>query len=186
MKILRKDPSWLSPPTTPAPGTSTPRTRRSVSWSARDDHKTTAVHRYTGSFTIDPENRNNSANVVIQAASVDTGDENRDNHVRTGDFFEVEKYPEITFVATDAKVTGDNEGVLTGDLTIKGVTKSIDLDVEFEGTNVDAYDLERIGLTATGSINRKEFGVDWQAPLNSGVMVSDKVVLEIEVSAVKA
>ena len=141
---------------------------------------------YTGSFTIDPENVNNAANVVIQATSIDTGNADRDGHVRTGDFFEVEKYPEITFVATDAKVTGDNEGVLTGDLTIKGVTKSIDLDVEFEGTNVDAYDLERIGLTASGSINRKDFGVDWQAPLNSVVMVSDKVVLEIEISAVQA
>lgn len=141
---------------------------------------------YAGSFTIDPENVNNAANVVIQATSIDTGNADRDGHVRTGDFFEVEKYPEITFVATDAKVTGDDEGVLTGDLTIKGVTKSIDLDVEFEGTNVDAYDLERIGLTASGSINRKDFGVDWQAPLNSGVMVSDKVVLEIEISAVKA
>ena len=141
---------------------------------------------YAGSFTIDPENVNNAANVVIQATSIDTGNADRDGHVRTGDFFEVETSPEITFVATDAKVTGDNEGVLTGDLTIKGVTKSIDLDVEFEGTNVDAYDLERIGLTASGSINRKDFGVDWQAPLNSGVMVSDKVVLEIEISAVKA
>ncbi|MFO6504008.1 YceI family protein [Corynebacterium freneyi] len=142
---------------------------------------------YTGSFTIDPDNgEGNAANVVIKAASIDTGNEDRDNHVRAGDFFEVETYPEITFVATGSKVTSANEGVLTGDLTIKGVTKSIDLDVEFEGTNVDVYDQERIGLTASGSINRKDFGVDWQAPLNSGVMVSDKVVLEIEVSAVKA
>ncbi|MFC3848619.1 YceI family protein [Corynebacterium hansenii] len=142
---------------------------------------------YTGSFTIDPDNgANNAANVTIKAASIDTGNEDRDNHVRAGDFFEVETYPEITFVATGAKVTSENEGVLTGDLTIKGVTKSIDLDVEFEGTNVDAFDVERIGLTASGSINRKDFGVDWQAPLNSGVMVSDKVVLEIEVSGTKA
>ncbi|WP_295624905.1 YceI family protein [uncultured Corynebacterium sp.] len=141
---------------------------------------------YTGSFTIDPENQNNSANVEIKAASVTTGNEDRDGHVRSAEFFDVENHPEMTFVATDAKVTGEDTGVLTGDLTIKGVTKSIDLDVEFEGTNVDAYDLERIGLTAKGSINRKDFGVDWQAPLNSGVMVSDKVVLEIEISAVKA
>ena len=142
---------------------------------------------YEASFTIDAENpANSTGKAVIKANSIDTGNEDRDNHVRTGDFFEVEQHPEITFVATGAKVTSDNEGVLTGDLTIKGVTKSIDLDVEFEGTNVDAYDLERIGLTASGSINRKDFGVDWQAPLNSGVMVSDKVVLEIEVSAIKA
>lgn len=141
---------------------------------------------YTGSFTIDPDGAANSADVVIQASSIDTGNADRDAHVRSGDFFEIEKFPEITFTATDAKVTGEDTGVLTGDLTIKGVTKSIDLDVEFEGTNVDAYDLERIGLTASGSINRKDFGVDWQAPLNSGVMVSEKVVLEIEVSAVKA
>ena len=83
-------------------------------------------------------------------------------------------------------VDPDNGDANAANVAIKGVTKSIDLDVEFEGTNVDAYDQERIGLTASGSINRKDFGVDWQAPLNSGVMVSDKVVLEIEVSAVKA
>lgn len=141
---------------------------------------------YTGSFTIDPDGGEHAADVVIKAASIDTGNSDRDDHVRNSDFFEVDTFPEITFTATGAKVTGDDAGVLTGDLTIKGVTKSIDLDVEFEGTNVDAYDVERIGITATGAINRKEFGVDWQAPLNSGVMVSDKVVLEIEVSATKA
>ncbi|HHU44202.1 MAG TPA: YceI family protein [Actinomycetales bacterium] len=142
---------------------------------------------YEASFTIDAENpANSTGKAVIKANSIDTGNEDRDNHVRTGDFFEVEQFPEITFEATSAKATGENTGVLTGDLTIKGVTKSIDLDVEIEGTAVDAYDLTRIGFTATGSINRKDFGVDWQAPLNSGVMVSDKVVLEIEISAVKA
>lgn len=142
---------------------------------------------YEASFTIDADNPENSTGkAVIKAASINTGNEDRDNHVRTGDFFEVEQYPEITFVATSAKATGENTGVLTGDLTIKGVTKSVDLDVEIEGTAVDAYDMQRIGFTATGSINRKDFGVDWQAPLNSGVMVSDKVVLEIEISAVKA
>lgn len=142
---------------------------------------------YEASFTVDPENpANSSATATIKAASIDTGNADRDNHVRAGDFFEVENFPEITFTATGARTTGENTGVLTGDLTIKGVTKSIDLDVEFEGAAVDAYDLERIGLTATGSINRKDFGVDWQAPINSGVMVSDKVVLEIEISAVKA
>lgn len=83
-------------------------------------------------------------------------------------------------------VDPDNGDANAANVAIKGVTKSVDLDVEFEGTNVDAFDQERIGLTASGSINRKNFGVDWQAPLNSGVMVSDKVVLEIEVSAVKA
>ena len=82
-------------------------------------------------------------------------------------------------------VDPDNGDANAANVAIKGVTKSIDLDVEFEGTNVDAFDQERIGLTASGSINRKDFGVDWQAPLNSGVMVSDKVVLEIEISAVK-
>ena len=141
---------------------------------------------YAGSFTIDPENVNNAANVVIQATSIDTGNADRDGHVRNEDFFNVEQYPDMTFKSTNVEFEGENAAKITGDLTIKGVTKSIDLDVEFEGTNVDAYDLERIGLTASGSINRKDFGVDWQAPLNSGVMVSDKVVLEIEISAVKA
>ena len=124
--------------------------------------------------------------VVVKTASVDTGNADRDGHVRADDFFNSEEFPDMIFKATDFNIDENGNGTLTGDLTIKGVTKSIDLDVEFEGTNVDAYDLERIGLTASGSINRKDFGVDWQAPLNSGVMVSDKVVLEIEISAVKA
>lgn len=136
---------------------------------------------YAGSFTIDPENVNNAANVVIQATSIDTGNADRDGHVRTGDFFEVEKYPEITFVATDAKVTGDNEGVLTGDLTIKGNTRPVELALEFNGSTTDPYGLKRAGFHAETEISRKEFGVDIHMPMESGgVVVGDKIKIEID------
>ena len=113
---------------------------------------------YTGSFTIDPENVNNAANVVIQATSIDTGNADRDGHVRTGDFFEVEVRRSPRRHRRQGH--GRQRGV-TGDLTIKCATKSIDL-AEFEGTNVDAYD-----LSASAQRHRlhqpQEFGADWQA-----------------------
>lgn len=143
---------------------------------------------YQASFTIDAENpAASTAEATIQAASVDTRNADRDAHVKGDDFFGVESHPEITFRATDAELTSDDEGTVTGDLTIRGVTKPVTLDVEFGGTAVDAFGAERIGLSATGVINRKDFGVDWQAPMNSsGLMVSEKVTLELEISAVKA
>ena len=143
---------------------------------------------YEASFTIDGDNpAASTASAIIKAASANTGNADRDAHIQGDDFFAVEKFPEITFTATAFKQTGETTGKMTGDLTIRDHTKSVTLDVETFGVAVDAFGTTRMGLEMSGEINRKDFGVDWQAPLNAGgMMVSEKVKLEIEVSATKA
>lgn len=126
-----------------------------------------------------------SAKATVKTASIDTGNADRDGHVRGEDFFDVEKFPEITFSTTEVSVTG-GEGTITGDLTIKGTTKPVTLDVELFGVEEDPFGNTRLGFEATGKINRTDFGVDFQAPLNSGgVLVSKKIGIEIEGSAIK-
>lgn len=121
--------------------------------------------------------------VVIKAASVNSGNADRDGHTRGEDFFDVEKYPEIVFQSTDVDI---NNGKLTGDLTIKDVTKPVTLDVEVFGTEEDPFGNVRTGFEASTKINRKDFGVDFQAPLNSGgVLVSEQISIEVEGSAIK-
>lgn len=143
---------------------------------------------FEASFTVDAENPAASiAKAVIKTASIDTKNADRDQHVKGDDFFAVEQYPEMTFEATEFTQTGEMTGELTGNLTLRGTTKPVTLEVEAFGVAVDAYGATRLGLEANGEINRKDFGVDWQAPLNAGgLMVSEKVKLEIEVSATKA
>ena len=123
--------------------------------------------------------------VVIQAASIDTRNADRDGHLRSNDFFDMERYPEITFVSTSVRRTGDNEYDVTGDLTIKDVTKPITVPFELSGPAVDPFGNTRIGLEGSVVVNRKDWGVTWNAALETGgVLVSDKVTLEFEVSAV--
>lgn len=142
---------------------------------------------FEGSFTIDSENpENSSASVVIKAASTDSGNADRDAHTLGEDFFDVEKFPEITFKATSFTIANDHEGTVTGDLTIKGITKSVTLDVEVDGVEEDPFGNTRIGFEAKTKINRKDFGVDFQAPLKSGgMLVSEDVRIEVEASAIK-
>ncbi|WP_018023647.1 YceI family protein [Corynebacterium ulceribovis] len=143
---------------------------------------------YEASFTINAEDpAASAAKAVIKAASANTNNADRDGHIQGDDFFAVEKFPEITFVATKFEQTGETTGKMTGDLTIRDHTNPVTLDVETFGVAVDAFGTTRLGLEANGEINRKDFGIDWQAPLNAGgLMVSEKVKLEIEVSATKA
>lgn len=135
-----------------------------------------------GTLQFDPANlAAASFEGKIEVTSVDTRDENRDNHLRTGDFFDAENHPYITF--SNAKVTevDGNEFKLAGDLSIRGVTKQVTLAAEFLGTNVDPWGNTKAGFTATGKISRKEFGVNWNAVLEAGgVMVSDEVKLTLE------
>lgn len=128
---------------------------------------------------------NSSLRAVVQTASFDSGDANRDGHVRGEDFFDVEKYPEMTFKAT--KVEGDGDDyTLTGDLTIRGVTKPVELEVEFSGVVVDPFGATRAGFTAETEISRKEFGLTWNAALEAGgVLVSDKVKISLDAALVK-
>jgi len=117
---------------------------------------------------------------TIKAKSIDTGIEKRDNHLRSADFFYVTKYPDITFKMTSYKVDG-NEGVLTGDLTIRGITKAVKLNVEFNGMVKDPWGHTRAGFSIRGKIDRKDFDLKWNKALEAGgVLVGDTVKLHIE------
>jgi polyisoprenoid-binding protein YceI len=142
---------------------------------------------FQGSIHIDADNpSNSSATVTIEAKSIDTGNDQRDAHLRGNDFLDLDTYPEIAFVSTRATRTGDATFDLTGDLTIRGVTKPVTLGVEFTGTAVDPFGNQRIGFEGSTVINRKDWGINWNAALEAGgVLVSEKVTLEIEVSAIK-
>lgn len=121
-----------------------------------------------------------SINAVVQLASVDTGSADRDAHIRSGDFFDVENNPTMTFISTEV---GDD--TLKGDLTIKGVTKPLELDVDFLGEGGDPWGGTRVGVEATGEISRKEFGIDFNIPLEGDkVMIGDKITLTINAEAV--
>ncbi len=141
-----------------------------------------------GKATIDGANPSNSTlEVTIQAASIDTRDANRDGHLRSADFFDVEKYPTITFKGTEFNIVDDETVEVTGDLTIKDVTKSVTVPFEFGGAAVDPFGNSRIGFEGQVTVNRKEWGLTWNAALETGgVLVGEKVVLDLEVSAVKA
>lgn len=121
--------------------------------------------------------------VVIKADSINTGNADRDGHTKGDDFFAVEQYPEITFESTNLDIDG---GKLEGNLTIRETTKPVTLDVEVFGQEEDPFGNTRVGFEANTKINRKDFGVDFQAPLNSGgVLVSEQITIEVEGSAIK-
>lgn len=123
----------------------------------------------------------------IDVASVDTGNADRDQHLRTHDFFDVPHHPKLTFRSTGIEAKGDGEYVVRGDITIRGVTKPIALDVEFHGTSKNPYGKTVAGFSARGSLNRSEFGVVFNAALETGgVIVSEKVKLELDIEAVAA
>jgi len=121
-------------------------------------------------------------NATIKTASFDSGDVNRDGHVRGEDFFDVEKFPEISFVSNSIVPKGDAYE-LQGDLTIKGVTRPVALETELHGVAVDPFGNTRAGLTAETTISRKDFGLTWNAVLEAGgVLVSDKVAINLELA----
>ena len=141
---------------------------------------------YSGTATIDGANPSaSSLEVTVQAASIDTRSADRDAHVRSADFFDVEQYPTITFRSTDFAVHGDTVDV-TGDLTIKDVTRSVTIPFEFNGAATDPFGHERIGFEGKVDVSRADFGLTWNAALETGgFLVSDKVTLEVEISAIQ-
>ncbi|NDL58969.1 YceI family protein [Phytoactinopolyspora mesophila] len=142
---------------------------------------------FTGIINVDGANpENSSAQVAIETGSIDTRNEQRDGHLRANDFLDIEKYPEITFASTSVKLVDDSTVEVTGDLTIKDVTKSITIPFEYGGAATDPFGNFRIGFEGAHTIDRKDYNVTWNAALEAGgVLVSDKVTLEFEVSAVK-
>ena len=131
---------------------------------------------------VDPQS--SSVEVTLKAASLDTRTDQRDQHLRSADFLDVEKYPEIKFRST--RIQGDkNSFKMTGDLTIRDVTKSITLDASFEGRARDPWGGERIGFSASGKIDRREFGLTWNQALEAGgVVVGNDIKINIEIEAV--
>ena len=118
--------------------------------------------------------------------SINTGNEQRDTHLRSADFFDVEKHSELTFRSTSFEKAGD-DFKLKGDLTIKGITKPVALDVEFGGINKDPWGNTKAGFTITGKLNRKDFGLNWNAALETGgVLVSDDVKIAAEIQLIKS
>ena len=142
----------------------------------------------TGSGYFDAENPANSRlQLTIQATSIDTRNADRDNHLRGNDFLDMENHPEITFVSTGVAPSGDDRFRVTGDLTIKGVTNPVTFDLDYTGTAVDPFQNQRVGFEGQATINRKDWGVTWNAALETGgVLVGEKVTLEFEVSAIKS
>jgi len=140
----------------------------------------------TATITVGEDPLQSSVTASITTKSVFTGQPDRDNHLRTGDFFEVEKYPTIEFRSTGIKYHDGNEFLLDGELTIKGITKPVELLVEFEGAGRSPYGQDVFGFSATTEIDREDWGLTYNMALESGgVMIGKKVKIEIECEAIR-
>ncbi|MBC3186182.1 polyisoprenoid-binding protein [Corynebacterium sp. zg-331] len=143
---------------------------------------------FESTLTIDAaEPSRSTVTATIEVASLDTGNADRDAHVKGGDFFDTEAFPEMTFNATAFDMVDEHSGTVTGDLTIKGTTKPVTLSVEVIGQAEDPMGATRLGFSATTTLNRKDYGIDFQMPLKAGgLMLSEEIAIEIEGSAVKS
>jgi polyisoprenoid-binding protein YceI len=142
---------------------------------------------FEGTLHLDEDDPSRStAEVTIRTASIDTHVADRDAHLRSADFLDVDNHPTITFRSTSARAAGDDEFVLVGDLTVRGVTRPVELAVTYLGTSHDPFGNVRAGFEAETTINRKEFGLVWNVALETGgILVGDKVKIAIDISAIK-
>ena len=142
---------------------------------------------FEGSGYFDPENPEDiTLALTISAQSIDTGNDDRDGHLRSNDFLAMDQYPEIEFKSTEVEKVDEDTYRVTGDLSMRGVTKPVAIDFVFTGAAVDPYGNKRIGIEGSTTINRKDWGVNWNAALEAGgVLVSEKVGLDLAVSAIK-
>jgi polyisoprenoid-binding protein YceI len=139
---------------------------------------------FSGELVLGEDPRQSSVTATIDLTSIQTGNEQRDQHIRSADFFEVDKYQTMTYRSTGVRPEGDHY-VLEGELTLKDVTKPVELTLELNGFGPDPFGGTRAGFTATGEINRRDFGVNFSAPMETGgVVVSDKVTIQLEIEAV--
>ncbi|MDG2113725.1 MAG: YceI family protein [Actinomycetota bacterium] len=139
---------------------------------------------FTGSADVADQLDHSTIEAVIVLSSVDTNNDQRDGHLRSTDFFDVETQPRMTFTSTNIDATG-SRGTINGDLTINGVSRNVTLDAEFHGVAVDAYGTTRAGFSAAATISRKDFAVDFNVPLDAGgVLIGDKIAIELEIQLV--
>jgi polyisoprenoid-binding protein YceI len=143
---------------------------------------------FEGSVVLDGADPSRStASVTIDATSIDTRNEQRDEHLRSNDFLDLANHPQISFVSTAARQVDATTFELDGDLTVRGVTRPVTVSFEYQGAATDPFGNLRVGFEGIATISRKDFGITWNAALETGgVLVGDKVVLELDVSAVKA
>ncbi|MFI7606922.1 YceI family protein [Micromonospora sp. NPDC049366] len=140
----------------------------------------------TATITVAENPLESSVTATMQAASIDTNQADRDGHLRSGEFLDVEKYPTLEFRSTGVKSHSGNEFVLVGELTIKDVTRPVELEVEFEGVGRSPFGQDIFGFSASTEIDREEFGLTWNVTLETGgVLVSRKVKIEIEGEAIR-
>lgn len=162
----------------------------SVEFSARHAMVATVKGRFnsfSGTIQVSEDLEGSKAEVTIAAASIDTGNEDRDKHLRSPDFLDVERFPALTFTSTEVEPgEGDGDYRVYGDLTIGDVTRKVELALTHNGNATDPYGNLRAGLEASMAISRKEWGITWNAALEAGgVLVGDKVKIALDVSAVK-
>jgi len=142
--------------------------------------------RFSGTVEIDPDPTRSSLHAEVDTASVGTGDESRDAHLRSADFFDVEAYPTMSLRSTAVRADGDRL-TLAGELTIKDVTAPVELALEFDGVETDPWGGTRAGFSAVAEVNRRDFGLEWNVALDSGgMLVGEKVRIELDVELVRA
>jgi polyisoprenoid-binding protein YceI len=142
--------------------------------------------KFSGVITVAEDPLQSTVETEVDLSSIATGDEQRDAHLRSPDFFDVEKYPTMTFTSTSIKPHRDDY-IMTGDLTVAGKTRSVDFDLTFEGVEKDPWGGTRAGFSAAADVNRKDWELTWNVALETGgLVVGDKVKIELEVQAVKA
>lgn len=140
---------------------------------------------FSGTITVTDDPLESSVAASVDLSSVDTGDAGRDEHLRSADFFTVDHHPQMTFASTGLKPDGDDY-LLFGDLTINGVTHQVEFSLEFDGVAPDPWGGTRVAFTAEADVNRKDWGIEWNATLETGgVVVGDKVKIQLDVEAVK-
>ncbi len=142
---------------------------------------------FSGTVNFDEQNpTNTTVDITVDLKSINTREEQRDNHLRSADFFDVENYPVMTFKSKRVEQISENEGRLVGDLTIRGLTKEVVLDVDYAGQAASPWGTTSAGFSASGKINRKDWGLTWNQALETGgVLVGEDIKIDIELELVK-
>jgi polyisoprenoid-binding protein YceI len=141
---------------------------------------------FSGTITVPEDRLQSKVEATVELASITTGDDTRDGHLKSADFFDNDKNPNLTLVSTGVEAKGSNF-ILHTDLTVNGITKQVDFDLEFDGVSGDPWGGTRAGFSAEAEVNRKDWGLEWNVALETGgVLVGEKVKIILEIEAIKA